>query len=94
MSKIKTGGRQKGTPNKNTSEIKDCFEQLLKKNISKLDQWIDAIAIKDPAKALDIYIKISEFILPKLARKEYSQEVKEKISIPVISWVNTKNKNI
>ena len=32
--------------------------------------WISQVASEDPAKAMDIMIRLSEYILPKLARTE------------------------
>ena len=66
----KTGGRDKGTPNKVTKEIKEAFQTLVEGNIDNLDNWINETAKKDPAKAIDIILKISEYVLPKLSRTE------------------------
>jgi hypothetical protein len=72
---IKTGGRQEGTPNKVTSEIRDAFQKLIEQNIDNLSLWINEIATKDPAKALTIIIELSEFIVPKLSRTELNSKI-------------------
>lgn len=66
----KTGGRMKGTPNKVTGEVRETFRLLLEGNVSRMQNWLDAVASEDPAKALDVLTKLAEFVVPKLARSE------------------------
>lgn len=63
-------GRPKGSPNKVADEIKLAFAQLLQNNVDQLGLWITQVAERDPAKALEIYTKISERFVPQLARTE------------------------
>jgi hypothetical protein len=63
-------GRPKGSPNKVADEIKVAFAQLLQSNVDQLGLWITQVAERDPAKALEIYTKISERFVPQLARTE------------------------
>ncbi len=62
----KFGGRKQGTPNKTTKEIKEAFQTILSNNIDNLDTWLNDIALKNPTKAFEIILKLSEFVLPKL----------------------------
>ena len=66
----KFGGRTKGTPNKSTQEIRNAYQMLLENNIPNLIKWLDKIAEKDPVKAFDIIIKMSDFIIPRLSRQQ------------------------
>ena len=70
MKREKTGGRKAGTPNKTTAEIREAFNELISLNLPKLSNWLDRVAADDPEKALDIIIKFSDFIIPKLQRTE------------------------
>jgi len=68
----KWGGRQKGTSNKITSELRDTIQGILNTNIEKFPEWIAELALTDPAKAIDANMKLMEYILPKLTRTEIS----------------------
>ena len=50
----KTGGRQKGTPNKSTARVRDAIAVFAEGNVDRLQEWLDAIATEDPAKAVDV----------------------------------------
>lgn len=73
----KTGGRQKGSPNRVTTEFRDTVRRLLEDNSDNVGRWLTAVAegdgqsVKpDPGKALDLIAKLAEFAAPKLARTE------------------------
>lgn len=63
-------GRPVGTKNRQTSEIREAYQNLVEMNLVDMSQWIRTVAETDPAKAFDLMIKLSEFVLPKLARTE------------------------
>jgi len=62
----KTGGRSKGTPNAVTKEIRSVYKELLEKNLSNIDIWLQEVAKKNPDKALNFVIRLSEYVIPKL----------------------------
>ena len=52
-----------------------AITQLVEDNSYKVQEWIDLVALVDgPKDALDIYIKLLEFAVPKLSRAEVSVE--------------------
>ena len=63
-------GRPKGAGNKATAEIKEAYQQLLENNLENMQTWLARMASEDEGKALDFMLKLSEYILPKLARQE------------------------
>lgn len=63
-------GRPKGAPNKNTENIKQAFKDLLENNVDNISGWLTKVAEKDPARATELLIKLSEYVVPKLARTE------------------------
>lgn len=63
-------GKPKGAQNKVADEIKHAFAQLLQNNVPQLEEWIGRVGERDPAKALEIYTKISERFVPQLSRQE------------------------
>lgn len=63
-------GRPKGTANKITDELREGFATLLGNKLPEFEEWLDRVAQRDPAKALDLAIRISERFMPALARTE------------------------
>jgi|TARA_B110000467_G_C18296004_1_gene468033 hypothetical protein len=57
-------------PNKSTKLMKEAFAMLVESNLPNMDRWISQIASEDPAKAMDLIIKLSERFVPALARTE------------------------
>jgi hypothetical protein len=70
----KTGGRSKGTPNKATAGIKEAIQHVLDSNKDNLNDWLERVAKSDPDKAIDLMIKLSEFVVPKLNRTQMQHE--------------------
>ena len=60
---IKTGGRQKGTPNKTTSEIREHFQNLITENLGQLNQDLKSL---EPHQRLKMIIELSKFVVPTL----------------------------
>ena len=70
----KTGGRQKGTPNKSTGAVREAIAVFAEANVGKMDKWLAAVASTDPAKALELYLRAIEYHIPKLGRTEVTGE--------------------
>jgi len=80
----KTGGRQKGVPNKATVEFRQAVTRVLEDNSQNYGKWLKQVAegygsganrVKpDPAKALDLVAKLAEYAAPKLNRVEHTGE--------------------
>ena len=71
---IKYGGREKGTANKATARLREAFTELLEGNMGKVQELFDKVAEKNPQKALELLLKLSEFALPKLRAIEVNNE--------------------
>lgn len=67
---INRNGRPKGARNKTTNAIRQAYQNLVEYNLENMSEWIAQIAADDPSKAMDTMIKLSEYIIPKLARQE------------------------
>lgn len=65
-------GRKKGVPNKATRDVREAIAKLAEANVGRVQRWLDAIAKTDPDKALDLYLKLIEYHVPKLARQEHT----------------------
>jgi len=66
---------RKGIPNKSTTEIREAFQLLVSDKLPQLSTWLDDVARENPEKALDIIIKFSDFVIPKLQRTELRGDV-------------------
>lgn len=80
----KVGGKTEGTQNKATKDIKEAYRQLIEKNLDNLTGWLEAIADKDPEKAIKIINDLSEYVIPKLARQELTGKVKQDIKTTLV----------
>lgn len=62
-------GRPKGSPNKVNEQIKKSFALLLENKLPEIEEWLTKAAEDDPARAIDMLIKISERFVPKLSQQ-------------------------
>jgi hypothetical protein len=65
---VKTGGRRPGSPNKATRDVRAAIAIIAEKNIDSVQAWLGEI--EDPGKRLDLFIRLLEYHVPKLARTE------------------------
>jgi hypothetical protein len=66
----KTGGRQKGTPNKSTEKIRNAFGQLVENNLDNIANWLNQVAKNNPTEALKMMHQFAQYSVPLLARQE------------------------
>jgi len=67
---INKNGRPSGSPNKQTRDIRQAYQNLVEMNLENMTSWLASVAAEDPEKAMDLMLKLSEYIIPKLARQE------------------------
>lgn len=67
---INRAGKKPGTLNRTTKEIREAYQRLTEANLDNMSLWLAQIAAEDPAKAMDMMLRLSEYIIPKLARQE------------------------
>ena len=63
-------GRPKGSKNKITEEIREAFQLVLEKRLPDLERLLMQVAHDDPAKAIELMLKLSNRFLPELSRQE------------------------
>ena len=68
--KANRNGRPKGARNKVTNRVREAYQHLVEDNLENMNIWLAQIAADDPEKAMDTMIKLSEYVIPKLARQE------------------------
>jgi hypothetical protein len=76
----KFGGRTKGTPNKNTNEIRQNFQHLIENNLIKLENDLKELEPKDRIKAI---LDLSRFVLPTLKAVELSGDIEDERIIEI-----------
>ena len=78
-------------PGKVTSAARQAIMQVVDGNSHRLQQWLDDVAERDgPAAALVIYVKMLEFVVPKLARQELVGDVAEPQEL-IVRWLPATN---
>ena len=63
-------GRPKGAAGKSTAKIKEAYHKLLESNLDNMSQWLAEVADDNPRQAVELILKLSEYIVPKLAKQE------------------------
>jgi len=69
MTRTKTGGRKLGTRNKECSEIRNSFKELINGSLDKLKEDLENLEPKDRIKAI---LDLSKFVIPTLKAMELS----------------------
>ena len=84
-------GSRKGIPNKTTAEIRNAFQLLVEDNLDNMTLWLSDVAAEDPERALEIILKMSEYIVPKLSRTEVKADITDKSIVINLNRLNAKN---
>lgn len=80
----KTGGRTKGTPNKNTNEIREHFQNLISNNLEQIESDLRALEPKDRIKFI---IDFAKFVVPTMKATELSTSTENEFNPIIISFV-------
>ena len=82
----KAGKKSKRGSSKEINELRDVYTDLLDKNKDKLQEWLDEVGKDDPAKALDLIIKMTAFVLPKYRLTESKVLESSEPKVYTTSW--------
>jgi hypothetical protein len=91
-------GRPKGSINRSTEQAKLTLARLANKGLDNISADIDEIRKENPIKAAEIYLKILEYVVPKLRSVDMKVDAEvnakvEQIKIEVIQKDGTTNKD-
>jgi hypothetical protein len=78
-------GRPPGSQNKATQVAKQAIADFLENNAPKVQKLFDQVAKKNPARALELYDKFAEYVLPKLTRTTLVGDPDAPLQVPMIS---------
>ena len=76
----KTGGRQKGTPNKTTSTLRSAISKIVNDYYNSETLLEDIYRLK-PKERVDIMEKLAAYVVPKLQSVDVNAEVKSRTNI-------------
>lgn len=103
MSKFEKGnkmsaGRPKGAINRSTEMAKLTLARLASKGLDNISEDIDKIRKDNPVKAAEIYLKLLEYVIPKLKSVDMRVDADitakvEQIKVEVIQKDGTANKD-
>lgn len=79
----KYGGREKGTPNKLTKEIRKILNNIVHKELEKVEENLNTL---EPKQRLEILIKLMPYVLPKVESISDSD-----LESKPIQWVEIKS---
>ena len=63
-------GRRRGVLNRTTIDVRKVLTLFIEHNSTKAQALFDRVARKNPAKALELFARLAEFVLPRLSRAE------------------------
>ena len=63
-------GRPKGSVNKATKNVREVIARVAEQNAPKINAWLSRVGKRNPAKAMDLYLRMIEYHIPKLSRQE------------------------
>ena len=66
-------GRPVGSPNRATAEVREALAELVAGNVPRLQEWLDRVATRSPRAAAELWLRMAEFVAPKLARVTVEQ---------------------
>ena len=61
----KIGGKEKGTPNKTTRELKEIINEIVSGQVPNINPALNEILTKDPDKYLNLLLRLMEFVVAK-----------------------------
>ena len=67
----KFGGRQKGTPNRLTRELRAVLKDLIHEELETLHERLDHL---DPKKHLEVLVKLLPYVLPKVSPASHTTD--------------------
>ena len=66
---LKYGGRQKGTPNKLTKELRGILKEALHKELNCIGDLLEQL---EPKERIEVLIKLMPFVFPKVNKVSHS----------------------
>ena len=85
----KTGGRKRGTLNKVTTDVRAAIAATAIAKADEIGKWLDEV--KDPARRLELFLRMLEYHVPKLSRSEGNDENRSSVVIEIYKTAPTQD---
>ena len=72
-------GRPIGALNRSTEQMKITLARAANNTLNNIAEDLEKIRKKDPERAIELSLKMMEYVLPKLARTEVKAEIEQRI---------------
>lgn len=72
-------GRPVGALNRSTEQMKLTLARAANKTLDTISEDLEKIRQKDPEKAIELALKLMEYVMPKLSRTEMKAEINQRI---------------
>lgn len=91
---VKTGGRQKGSPNKVTVAVKECISKMLT-DYTNSETFMKDFAVLEPKERLIIAEKLMNYVVPKMQSVAVEDVNKDKNStVAMLIQLRDGNRNV
>lgn len=77
--RINKAGRPAGALNRSTEQMKLTLARAVNNTLNTLSEDLERIRQENPDRAVELSLKLMEFIVPKLSRTEMKAEIEQKI---------------
>jgi uncharacterized protein YeeX (DUF496 family) len=77
--RINKGGRPVGAVNRSTEQMKLTLARAANKTLDTISEDLEKIRKDNPEKAIELALKLMEYVMPKLSRTEMKAEINQKI---------------
>ena len=72
-------GRPVGALNRSTEQMKLTLARAANKTLDTISEDLEKIRKDNPEKAIDLALKLMEYVMPKLSRTEMKAEIEQKV---------------
>jgi uncharacterized protein YeeX (DUF496 family) len=77
--RINRAGRPAGALNRSTEQMKLNLARATNNTLNHLSEDLEKIRKKDPEKAIELALKLMEYMIPKLSRSEVKAEIEQRV---------------
>ena len=87
------GKKSKRGQDTQLKDLRECYSEILENNKGNIQEWIDKVAETDPAKALELILKLGSYVIPKPRTIELKQNTTEQKPTQITFFKTYKKEN-
>ena len=77
--RINKAGRPVGALNRSTEQMKLTLARAANKTLDTIGEDLEKIRKENPEKAIELSLKLMEYVMPKLSRTEMKAEIEQRV---------------